>query len=129
MLLQLPERAFEAWLKSIQPFLGRFASVVVAEMDGQIVGFVAGRVRTLPPYFGSTTVGAISEVFVSEQYRGHRIGERLLEFALKWYEDQQIARVELQVVSGNPGGIRFYRRLGWHDELHQMVWTSSGLKS
>jgi GNAT superfamily N-acetyltransferase len=129
MLLRLPDGAYDAWLKSIQPFLGRFASVVLAELDGEIVGFVAGRIRTLPPYFGSATVGAISEVFVSDQHRSRGIGQRLLAFALKWFEDQQITRVELQVVAGNPDGIRFYRQLGWHEELLQMVWTQDATKS
>jgi GNAT superfamily N-acetyltransferase len=127
MLLRLPEGAFDAWLKSIVPFLGRFASVVLAEVNGEIIGFVAGRVRTLPPYFGTATIGAISEVFVSESFRGGGIGRRLLAFALalEWYKTQQITRVELQVVAGNPDGIRFYRELGWHQELLQMVWDTS----
>ena len=30
---------------------------------------------------------------------------------------QQITRIELQVVAGNPDGIRFYQQLGWHQEL------------
>jgi GNAT superfamily N-acetyltransferase len=123
MLLRLPEGAYDAWLKSMEPFLGRFANIVVAELHGEIIGFVAGRLRTLPPYFGSATIGAISEVFVSDRYRSRGIGQRLLEFALKWFEEQKIDRVELQVVAGNPGGIRFYRQLGWHEELLQMVWT------
>lgn len=124
MLLPLPEGAYDAWLNSMQPFLGRFANIVVAELDGRIVGFVAGRLRTLPPYFGSAAVGAISEVYVSDAYRSRGIGERLLNFALKWFEEQGVHRVELQVVAGNPGGIQFYRRLGWQEELVQMVWTS-----
>src|SRR5690349_11521182 len=66
MLLSLPDGAYEAWVKSITPFLGRFANVVVAEESETIIGFVAGRIRTLPPYFGSATVGAISEVFICE---------------------------------------------------------------
>ncbi len=123
MLLRLPENAYDAWLKSIRPFLGRFANVVLAEIDGEIVGFVAGRVRTLPPYFGSATIGAISEVFVSDRHRSRGIGQRLLAFAVQWFEDQRITRVELQVVAGNPDGIRFYRKLGWHEELLQMVWS------
>lgn len=125
MLLRLPEGAYDAWLKSIVPFLGRFASVVVGELNGEIVAFVAGRIRTLPPYFGSATIGAISEVFVSESQRGARIGRRLLAFSLAWFQAQQITRVELQVVAGNPDGIRFYRQLGWHEELLQMVWDTS----
>jgi GNAT superfamily N-acetyltransferase len=128
MLLRLPDGAYDAWLKSIQPFLGRFASVVLAELNGEMVGFVAGRIRTLPPYFGSATIGAISEVFVSNQHRSRGIGQRLLAFALEWFAEQQITRVELQVVAGNPDGIRFYRQLGWHEELLQMVWTP-GAKS
>lgn len=125
MLLRLPEGAYDAWLKSITPFLGRFAHVVVAEQRGEIIGFVAGRVRTLPPYFGSTTIGAISEVFISESHRSSGIGRRLLSFALEWFEAQGITRVELQVVAGNPDAIRFYRQLGWHEELLQMVWDKS----
>ena len=121
MLLRLPEGAYDAWLKSIVPFLGRFASVVVAEMNGKIVAFVAGRVRTLPPYFGAATIGTISEVFVSESLRGSGIGRRLLAFALEWFQTQHITRVELQVVAGNPDAIRFYKQLGWHEELLQMV--------
>lgn len=125
MLLTLPEGAYDAWLKSIVPFLGRFANIVVAERDGEIVGFVAGRIRALPPYFGSATVGAISEVFVSESHRSGGIGGRLLAFALEWFKAQQITRIELQVVAGNPDGIRFYKRLGWHEELLQMVWDTT----
>jgi GNAT superfamily N-acetyltransferase len=122
MLLRLPDGAYDAWMASMAPFLGRFASVVVAEKDGVIIAFVAGRVRTLPPYFGSATIGAISEVFVSEEHRSGGVGRRLLAFALEWFRSQQITRVELQVVAGNPDGIRFYHQLGWHEELRQMVW-------
>ena len=128
MLLHLTDGAYDAWLKSITPFLGRFASVVVAELKGEIVGFVAGRIRTLPPYFGSATIGAISEVFVSESHRGGGIGRRLLSFALEWFQAQEIQRVELQVVAGNPDGIRFYCQLGWHKELLQMVWDTSAVQ-
>jgi len=129
MLLTLPEGAYDAWLKSMTPFLGRFANVVVAEDNGEIIGFVAGRIRTLPPYFGAATIGSISEVFIRESDRGAGIGRRLLAFALQWFEEQQITRVELQVVAGNPDGIRFYRQLGWHEELLQMVWDTSQRRS
>ena len=129
MLLRLPENAYDAWLKSIVPYLGRFANVVIAEERGEIIAFVAGRIRTLPPHFGSATIGAISEVFVSESQRGGGIGRRLLAFALEWFQAQQITRVELQVVAGNPDGIRFYRQLGWHEELLQMVWDTSPRES
>jgi GNAT superfamily N-acetyltransferase len=126
MLLELPNGAYEVWVDSIAPFLGRFAVLVVAEREGNPLGFVAGRIRTLPPYFGSATIGAISEVFVSEDHRGNGIGRRLLTAAMSWYRTQQIKRVELQVVAGNEDGVRFYTQLGWHKELLQFVHNVAG---
>src|SRR5207302_9371064 len=99
--------------------------VIVGEVNGEIVAFVAGRIRTLPPYFGAAPVGHISEVFVTEQHRSGGLGRRVLAAALEWFTQQQITRVELQVVAGNPDGIRFYRQLGWHEELLQMVWDEN----
>lgn len=122
MTLPVPAAAFEAWEKSIAPALGRFAVVSLAERDGCLVGFVAGRVRALPPFFGGGSAGFISEVFVSDAARGAGVGRQVLAHALDWFTSQAITRVELQVVSGNPDAIRFYEELGWHQELVQMVW-------
>lgn len=123
MRLALPDSAFEAWVQSVVPFLGRFSVVVLAVDDGEQAGFVAGRTRTLPPYFGAGQVGAISEVFVGQRWRRLGVGRRLVERTIQWYREQEISRVELQVVSGNPEAVRFYERLGWQQELVQMIWT------
>jgi GNAT superfamily N-acetyltransferase len=125
MLLTLPDGAFVAWRKSMLPFLGRFAVIIVAEHAGAILGFVAGRIRTMPPYFGSSQIGTISEVFVCDPHRGGGIGRQMLGLAVEWFQSQKITRVELQVVAGNDQGLRFYSQLGWHKELVQMVWTQS----
>lgn len=122
MLLRLPDGAFDIWLKSIEPLLGRFAAVVVAVVDERIVGFVAGRTRMLPPYFGVGHVGAISEVFVSPEARRLGVGRVMLARMIDWYIEQGIRRIELQVVAGNPDAVTFYERLGWTRELVQMVW-------
>jgi GNAT superfamily N-acetyltransferase len=121
MLLRLPDGAFDAWLKSIEPLLGRFAAVVIAIADDRIVGFVAGRTRMLPPYFGIGHVGAISEVFVSPEARRLGIGRVMLTHMVDWYRAQGIQRIELQVVARNPEAVTFYERLGWTQELVQMV--------
>jgi len=124
MLLRLPAEAFEAWVQSIAPLLGRFSIVVVAVDAGEYAGFVAGRTRNLPPYFGVGQVGAISEVFVAERWRKAGVGRQLVERAVDWYRAQGISRVELQVVSGNPQAMAFYERMGWRQELVQMVWQA-----
>ncbi len=122
MRLPVPSDAFDAWQKSMAPALGRFTVVALAEQDGEVVGFVAGRVRALPAYFGGGAAGFISEVYVSDSQRGSGLGRRVLAFAVEWFATQGIPRVELQVLAGNPDAVRFYRELGWHEELVQMVW-------
>src|SRR5262249_54086962 len=62
-----PSDAFSAWVSGIRSSLGRFAVVVVAEFEGTFIGFVAGRIRLLPPHFGLQRVGFIGEVFVSSK--------------------------------------------------------------
>jgi len=124
MRLPVEPGAFSAWEKSITPQLNRFASVALAERDEGLIGFVAGRVRALPAYFGGGMTGFISEVYVSTSHRGSGAGEQLLKFALDWFAAQGIDRVELQVVTGNPDAVRFYKRLGWSEELVQLVWEN-----
>ena len=124
MQIQLPANVFPAWVSGIAPLLGRFAFVVVAEDQGAFVGFVAGRVRMLPPHFGLERVGFIGEVFVAQERRSQRLGERLLARAVEWYRENNVQRVELQVVADNPDGLRFYERLGWRRELVQLTFDT-----
>jgi len=124
MSVEVPADGFERWAESMAPALGRFTSLHVAVEQGRVIGFVAGRVRTLPPYFGGGLTGFISEVFVSEAYRGQGVASKLVGEAVGWFRDSGIARVELQVIAGNDAARRLYARLGWRDELRQMVWES-----
>lgn len=125
MLIQLPANAFELWLSSLKPLLGRFAWLFIIESDGELAGFLAGRVRSLPPYFGGAQVGFISEVYVSDDHRQRGLGERLVTTAMEFFRERGMARVELQVIMNNPAARKLYQRLGWSEELVQMVWQPS----
>ena len=121
MFLELPPDAFVKWESGLRPLLGRFATVVLAEEGDAIVGFVACRIRALPPYFGGGTTGFVSDVFVADSQRGRGVGELMMRRAEEWFAAQQIRRLELQVIVNNSGAHRLYERLGWRDELVQMV--------
>ena len=122
MRLEVPADGYEKWAGSLKAMLGRFACLFVAERGEDIAGFLAGRVRSLPPYFGGYPVGFISEVFVEESYRGRGIGGELVTRAVSWFKDCGISRIELQVIMKNEAARRLYRRLGWEEELVQMIW-------
>ena len=121
-----PPDAFERWRTSLRPLLGRFGFVLVAEGRGALLGFLAGRIRSQPPYFGGQPTGFISDVFVEEAHRNRGTAGALLAASARWFEEREIGRVELQVLIGNSGALEFYRRRGWKEELVQMVRQAGG---
>ncbi|MGH7279981.1 MAG: GNAT family N-acetyltransferase [Polyangiaceae bacterium] len=123
MQLELPSEGFALWLRAMQPGLGRFTCIFVAHRDSEIIGFLAGRVRPLPAYFGGGQVGFISEVFVSETARGLGVGAKMVSHACAWFASMKASRVELQVLTGNEPARRLYKKLGWEDELVEMTYT------
>ena len=124
MLLDLAVDAFTHWTKSYVPVLGRFACLFVAEKNGELVGFLAGRIRSLPPYFGGFQAGFISDVYVADADRGQGVGRHLVLLATRWFQELGLTRIELQVITNNTPAREFYRQLGWSEELVQMVWES-----
>ncbi len=123
MFLEVSPGSYKEWAASMKVALGRFTCLFVAEMRNEVIGFLAGKVGTLPPYFGGFPFGFISEVFVSEAHRSKSIGRGLLDSAAQWFAAQQVKRIELQVLLNNPAR-KFYRDLGWKEELIQMVWET-----
>ncbi len=117
-----PEQ-FAYWRKSMEVAFGRFTSLIVAEAEGTVAGFVAARIRTLPPHLGNAPAGFISEVFVSSDYRGHGLAAKMMAASLEWFKSQKIERVELQVLMENENARKLYQKLGWKEELVQMVIT------
>jgi len=121
MQVCVPSNGFALWRDGLRTVLGRFVTVWIAETQGEAVGFLCGRERVLPAYLGGGSVGYISEVFVGETHRGRGIGAQLMAAATKFYREKNIRRMELQVVAGNPDALDFYLKLGWREELSQMV--------
>src|SRR2546423_2983778 len=93
MLIELPVDAFQRWANSLNPILGRFGCLFVAADNYELVGFLAGRIRSLPQYFGGSQVGFISEVFVHDSYRSRGIGGKLVAEAVNWFQERDITRL------------------------------------
>ena len=115
MRLEVPADGYQKWATSLKGMLGRFACLFVAESGEDIAGFLAGRVRSLPPYFGGYPVGFISEVFVEESCRDRGIGCELVTRSVSWFKECGIRRIELQVVvnctsSNQSGPLRLRRK-------------------
>jgi ribosomal protein S18 acetylase RimI-like enzyme len=121
MLVDLPDDAFDRWTASLAPMLGRFTCLFVVEKRGSPVGFLAGRIRALPAYFGGSQVGFISDVYVDSEHRRNGFGRQLMLMATNWFRNAGVKRLELQVIVNNPSARKLYTDLGWSEELLQMV--------
>ena len=121
MFVRISRDGFQQWVAGIRPILGRFACLFLVEHGQDLVGFLAGKTRALPSYFGGSAVGFISEVYVRENSRKHGAGSKLVVAATRWFREHGIKRLELQVLPQNLSARRVYQKLGWTEELIQMV--------
>lgn len=79
---------------------------IVAELDGRLVGLVAGiRERD--------HVELVS-MWTAPDARGHGVGRRLVEAVLEWAGSLDVDDVRLWVVRGNDPAFRLYERCGFH---------------
>jgi diamine N-acetyltransferase len=58
-------------------------------------------------------LGEIESIFIEENYRRFKLGDKLMENALKWFESNSITNIEISVVYANDEVLRFYERHGF----------------
>jgi len=86
-----------------------FHSIVAENEDGEIVGMAI--------YFFAyyTWVGKslyLDDIVVKEQYRGHKIGTKLLDKVIEFGNENNCKRIRWQVLDWNNDAIEFYRKYG-----------------
>ena len=93
----------------------------VAEVDGQVVGYVLGSVLALhPDLFEQRDAGFIADLFVLPAYRRRGIARRLVAAINTWFAEQGMRTVEWSVAAANAEGIRFWQALGGEPIMVQM---------
>ncbi|MBI4569850.1 MAG: GNAT family N-acetyltransferase, partial [Planctomycetes bacterium] len=97
------------------------AVVLVAEVDGEVVGYALGTVETYAAIFRRRRYGLLSDLAVTAAHRGKGIGETLARRAIAWFQGAGVGEVHLFVLHNNEGARRFWRKLGWKDFVEQMV--------
>jgi GNAT superfamily N-acetyltransferase len=87
--------------------------LLVAEAEGAAVGYLLAMISSYPPVFAAGRYGNIYDVLVTERWRGHGLGERLVAEILDWFRAQGLERAELRVLLANEAGRRFWERMGF----------------
>ena len=120
MFLRLDESGAQRWLESIKSGLERFGHVVVAEADGQVVGFAHAAVKLAPEHLGGSRMGHIAHLYVLPSHRRTGIARDLVASLHEWLSAKQVTSIELQVVHRNEAGLAFWGSLGYLPELMQL---------
>lgn len=90
------------------------ATVFVAEVEKQVVGYVFLNVHDTPPYeyLMPRRVTEISDIAVLKAYNSKGIGHQLFAASVEWAKARGATDLELQVWELNKNAITFYERLG-----------------
>ena len=59
-------------------------------------------------------IGEIESIFIEKQYRGYKLGDKLMINALNWFESNSITNVQINVVYANDKAIPFYEHYGFY---------------
>ena len=87
--------------------------VLVARLDGQVVGHVAGYRSQSSPTRQSVTVGVLRSMYVRSSARGAGVGRRLTEAFIDWARDQGCIEVHVDSYFENAPARRLYERSGF----------------
>lgn len=90
------------------------AVTLVAELQGEIVGFVDVRLTQSPdPMHRDMTYCHVVEIAVSNRQQGQGIGAQLLQAAENWGREQGADFALLEYLASNASAAAFYERLGY----------------
>ncbi len=89
---------------------------LVAELNGEVVGFVDARLESSPdPMHRDLLYCHIVEIAVSRRCQSHGVGEQLLRAAEAWGRDHGAELARLEYLAANTRAASFYQqRMGYH---------------
>jgi len=93
--------------------------MLVAKIDDKAVGLVAWFLEEECEF--DEPYGYISDIIVSEPYRGQGIGQQLLDKAMSHIKKTQVKRVHIGVLLANSDTKDFYSKNGFSDYSVEMI--------
>lgn len=98
-----------------------YTCALVAEVEGQVVGFVLGMVIDLmPDIFDQQPSGFLADIYVEPQVRRQGVGRGLVNALIDWFRRCGIHTFDWHVSSNNPEGLAFWRSIGGRDVMVRM---------
>lgn len=64
--------------------------------------------------------GKVDSLFVREEYRNDKIGDKLIERTLNWLERNNVEGITIGVAAGNESVFSFYKRYGFYPAVTKL---------
>lgn len=99
------------------------AVILVAEVDGRLVGLGEVYIREDPPnpLKVQHRYGHLQSMIVTEAYRGRGIGTKILEAVEQWAKERSAAEVRLDTWEFKEGPLGFYEKRGYNTLRRTLV--------
>ncbi|QDE89314.1 GNAT family N-acetyltransferase [Myxococcus xanthus] len=97
------------------------AVVLVAELDGEVVGYAYGRVEGMDWNALLDRSGGFHDIWVDEKARGAGVGVLLAEEMMKRLTALGVPRVVLYTAAQNATAQRLFAKLGWRPTMVEMT--------
>ena len=91
---------------------GDHSVCLLAEIDGKIVGYLAGYTMdatSLRP----VNLAELESMFVRQEFRGQGVGTALANEFMKWSKQKGAQRVSVTAYAANEKAVEFYKGLGF----------------
>lgn len=119
MLPEDLESGYRWWLR--RESKAAEAVVLVAELDGAVVGYAYGRTEERDWNALRDACGVVHDVWVEDSARGNGVGTLLLEEMVQRLKALGVPRVVLMTASRNEAAQRLFTRLGWRPTMVEMT--------
>jgi GNAT superfamily N-acetyltransferase len=100
------------------------AEVVVAEVDGVLVGGGSAIIKPGNHYNIFSRYAFLGFMYVEPSHRGRGVNKLIIEKLVEWSREKGLKEVRLQVYSENTPAIRAYEKVGFKKILTEMRLTS-----
>lgn len=112
----------EKVLQNIQKLITQpSVTFFIAELDGDIVAYSMTTITSRPAVFAKTRKGYIGDTYVTDSLHRRGIGSNLIATIKKWFKDQNVEFIELQVTKTNESGKKFWEKNGFSTVSYYMV--------
>ena len=87
--------------------------VLVSGDKGKVVGYSLSEIHRISPGLKREKYGYIDEMAVTANYQRRGIGEKMLADIMRWFQSNDIKRVELGTTTQNLVGNSFWQKQGF----------------